>query len=205
MVPTETSIATYSGRLLDLAAPDPSQIELEDIVAGLSKVCRFGGQSLLFYSVAQHAVAVSLTVQHRDREDLALAALHHDSHDAYICDVPRPLKQLLDPRYSEITDGLDRAIATKLEVELPPKGTANGDLVKAADDAVLRIEAAVLLHAGLAALGPASESRPLDQRMEEAAQAGASGTDQPWSPETAAENFRKLHDGLATEAAGRNG
>ena len=119
-------------------------------------------------------MAVSLTVQHLGREDLALAALHHDSHEAYTCDVPRPLKRLLDPGYSKITDGLDRAIATKLEVELPPKGTADGDLVKAADDAVLRIEAEILLHGGLAALGPGSEANGLDQQVKEAAQAGAS-------------------------------
>jgi uncharacterized protein len=73
---------TVSGRKLDLDDPKPDQICLEDIASALSKVCRFGAQPKRFYSVAQHAVHVSRMVEDGGRPDLALAALHHDSHEA---------------------------------------------------------------------------------------------------------------------------
>jgi uncharacterized protein len=197
VAPTDTSIATYTGRILDLAAPRASDIAIEDIVAGLSKVCRFGGQSLRFYSVAQHAVAVSLAVEHLGRSDLGLAALHHDSHEAYTCDVPRPLKTLLNPDYDQVTGRLDRAIAEHFGIELPRKGTADGDLIKAADDAVLLIEADALLHGGVDALGGDVAARAADHPTRKAALAGVSSFEQPWSIETAAYNFRRLHDGFS--------
>ncbi len=88
---------TYSGQKLDLDAPTVETIQLEDIAAALSKVCRFGAQAREFYSVAQHAVLVhDLVTGEFGRADLALATLHHDSHEAYTCDVPKPLKDLID-------------------------------------------------------------------------------------------------------------
>jgi hypothetical protein len=182
---------------LDLAAPRASDIAIEDIEAGLSKVCRFGGQSLRFYSVAQHAVSISLAVQHLGRPDLGLAALHHDSHEAYICDVPSPLKQLLNPGYAEVTGRLDKAIAEHFGIELPRKGTADGDFIKAIDDALLLIEAGVLLHGGVHALGPDTTARVTNERTREAARAGVADIERPWSIETAANNFRRLHDSLS--------
>jgi hypothetical protein len=86
---------TASGRKLDLDDPQPNQICLDDIASALSKVCRFGAQPQQFYSVAQHAVHVSRIVEDDGRPDLALAALHHDSHEAYVCDLPSPVKKKL--------------------------------------------------------------------------------------------------------------
>jgi 5'-nucleotidase len=84
---------TASGRKLDLDDPQPDQICLEDIASALSKVCRFGAQPLTFYSVAQHAMHVSRIIAECGRPDLALAALHHDSHEAYLCDLPSPVRR----------------------------------------------------------------------------------------------------------------
>jgi hypothetical protein len=52
-----STIRLASGRYLDLAEPDPAVITIEDIAAGLSKLCRFGGQISRFYSVAEHSLA----------------------------------------------------------------------------------------------------------------------------------------------------
>src|SRR4051812_33607207 len=84
---------TLSGVSLDLDDPRPEDIVLADVAGGLAKVCRFGGQATRFYSVAQHALLVARFVtENLGRPDLVPWALHHDSAEAYTCDLPRPLK-----------------------------------------------------------------------------------------------------------------
>ena len=85
-------IDTASGIRLDLDDPRSEDIRIEDVAGGLSKVCRFGAQPLEYYSVAQHASLVRQLVVEAGYPELALAALHHDSHEAYLCDIPSPLK-----------------------------------------------------------------------------------------------------------------
>ena len=74
-------------------------------------------------------------------QDLALAALHHDSHEAYACDIPKPLKRLLEPEYTAITDRLDRAIAAALELPVLDLEDQRARPIKDADDAMLVLEA----------------------------------------------------------------
>ena len=140
-----TAINTFSGRLLDFAEPDPQSIELEDIAHGLSMVPRFGAQALAFRSVAQHAVFVSEILEHLGRPDLAAAGLHHDSHEAFACDIPSPLKRLLEPQYGELTDRLDTAICSALYLRLPEKGSDDAASLKQADRAAFEFEASALL------------------------------------------------------------
>ena len=80
-------IDTASGVRLDLDDPRPEDIQIEDVAGGLSKVCRFGAQPREYYSVAQHALLVRQLVVEAGHPELALAALHHDSHEAYVCDL----------------------------------------------------------------------------------------------------------------------
>ncbi|HWQ57351.1 MAG TPA: hypothetical protein VN442_26955, partial [Bryobacteraceae bacterium] len=47
-------VRTFTGQRVYPLAPDPSQIEIEDIGRSLSQLCRFLGHTLSFYSVAQH-------------------------------------------------------------------------------------------------------------------------------------------------------
>lgn len=141
---TDTAIDTRSGLILDFASPDPSQISIEDIAAGLSMVCRFGGQALAFYSVAQHALLVKELVERGGRPELALPALHHDSHEAYACDIPKPLKRLIEKPYAAVTNPLDRAIEQALDI--PPLTDADTDTIKRADDDAFDIEADQLLN-----------------------------------------------------------
>src|SRR5918996_968485 len=85
-------IDTASGVRLDLDNPRPEDVRIEDVAGGLSKVCRFAAQPLEYYSVAQHALLVQRLVVEAGHVELALVALHHDSHEAYLCDIPKPLK-----------------------------------------------------------------------------------------------------------------
>jgi len=140
-VRTPSCIETHTGGFYDFAFPLPEQIELEDIAYALSKVCRFGGHCARFYSVAEHAVNVRRLVREHGRPDLGLAALHHDSHEAYIGDIPSPLKRSLGVAVEEVALAADMAIARWLGFEV---GDLHEQDIKAADILALRHEAAAL-------------------------------------------------------------
>lgn len=149
-VPSPLLLDTASGARIDLRAPQASTIQLDDIAGALSKICRFGAQISRFYSVAQHAVLVSTLVREQGRPDLALAALHHDSHEAFVCDLPTPVKRRLgftDPAsdYGVLCQQLDHAIATAFDYQ-PPTAPTDQAAIKYADRQALLAEATLLLH-----------------------------------------------------------
>ena len=75
--------------------PRMEDVRIEDIAHALANMCRFAGHTREFYSVAQHCVLASEMVEWASYEDPnheALYALLHDASEAYIVDVPRPLK-----------------------------------------------------------------------------------------------------------------
>lgn len=102
-------ISTFSGKKINLLDPKSQDIDLKDIAAGLSKICRFGGQCSEFYSVAQHSILVAHLVPVHCRE----IALMHDATEAYIGDVIKPLKVLLADAYSRFERSFEIAIANK--------------------------------------------------------------------------------------------
>lgn len=125
-----SQIVTASGRLLDYLDPQPDQICIEDIATALSRESRFNGHMEAYYSVAQHSVLVSEIVP----PAMALEGLLHDATEAFMKDLPSPLKQLL-PDYQRIEDRLDGVIRTKfrIPVSLSPQ-------VKHADRILLATE-----------------------------------------------------------------
>ena len=142
------ALTTYSGRQLDLDVCLPEAIFVEDIAAALSKICRFGAQAQRFYSVAQHAVLVrDIMAEDLQRPDLARFALHHDSHEAFAGDLPRPLKAKLNEEgggvYKNLCDQLDVAIAHAFNFSIPAEGTDAYALFKRADSTALVL---ALLH-----------------------------------------------------------
>ena len=89
-------ITTYTGRKFRLWDPDPEMIDLRDISAGLSKICRFAGQIDRFYSVAEHSLNVWRLCEPLNPDpNTQIACLLHDAAEAYIGDLPTPLKRLL--------------------------------------------------------------------------------------------------------------
>jgi hypothetical protein len=115
--PTKHEVETFSGQYLDVQNPDPDKINLEDIAHALGNICRYGGHSRTFYSVAEHSVFVCERVCRQGwSKNLQLAALHHDDAEAYLGDIPRPLKPLLGGEYARLTRKMDRAIVIGLQL-----------------------------------------------------------------------------------------
>ena len=130
-------IQTHSGRRFNPTNPYPDAIVIQDIAHALSMQCRFSGHTKKFYSVAQHSVLVSYICDSKD----ALWGLLHDASEAYLVDVPRPLKQSGKfGAYIEFEGKMQEAICKRfgLPMKEPPS-------VKAADTKLLATEARDLM------------------------------------------------------------
>lgn len=84
----QNNIRLYSGRYVNPLRLTVDDIDLVDIAHGLSNRCRFNGQCKRFYSVAAHSLRVAELVP----RELRLQALLHDASEAYLFDMPAPLK-----------------------------------------------------------------------------------------------------------------
>ena len=107
-------VGTNAGNYISLTNPNPGEITIEDIATGLSNVCRFNGQLDRWYSVAEHSIHVAELVP----KEYKLQALLHDATEAYICDVPTPLKHMLGDAYKNVESVLAAAIGRKFGVNL---------------------------------------------------------------------------------------
>lgn len=80
-------MTTYTGKFVDPLNLQPKDICLPDIAHALAMKCRFSGHTREFYSVAQHCCLAAL----HTKGDRAIALLH-DAAEAYLFDIPGPLK-----------------------------------------------------------------------------------------------------------------
>lgn len=101
-------IRTYTGTEFTIFNPKVEQIFIEDIAHALSHLCRYGGHCEPFYSVAQHSIAASYLVEPQN----AFCALLHDATEAYLVDLPRPIKYQIE-QYRQMEDKLYLVIAEK--------------------------------------------------------------------------------------------
>ena len=113
-------LQTVSGRWVNPFDPDPDQLDAGDIARALANQCRFGGHCRSFYSVAQHSVIVSELVEQRggDVED-AFAALMHDATEAYLGDMPHPIKHRspLGAAFKEAEGHLESVLAERFNIK----------------------------------------------------------------------------------------
>lgn len=113
-----TTIRTYSGKHIDLADPDPEDMVIDDIAVGLARACRYARQCPQWYSVAEHSWLVAVACwrnypgyEGEDLRRLQLRALLHDASEAYLGDMPAPIK---------VTDAMAgyRAVEARLQSRL---------------------------------------------------------------------------------------
>jgi hypothetical protein len=161
-------ILTFTGKKFDLLDPQVEQICIEDIAHALSNQCRFAGHTKHFYSVAQHSIILAENVvkQNEINPALQLRALLHDAAEAYMNDIPAPMKWILGERLKVIEDG----IQAKIHEALIPKLVDGYDRIKKADLQMLALEKINLLpdHAEkweiLEGIQPLEISQPDDIR-----------------------------------------
>lgn len=123
-------ITTYTGKKFHYLNPAEDEICIEDIAHALSLTCRFGGHCSTFYSVAEHSYRVAMLAPDNDK----LGALLHDAHEAYLHDVPRPIKQDIIG-YKLIADKIQSKIHDKFNITVH-----NPTLLKYYDDVLLATE-----------------------------------------------------------------
>lgn len=123
---------TFTGVKFNVLHPRAEDVRIEDIAHGLAYTCRYGGQATRYYSVAEHCVIMSRfmpAARHLKQ------ALLHDSAEAYIGDLIRPVKH--QPELAEF-----RKIESKIEVQVFKRfgidSTAESDkAVKLTDNRIL--------------------------------------------------------------------
>lgn len=165
-------IQTFTGLQFWPMDARPEEVDILDIAHSLSMLCRFNGHCRRFYSVAEHAVHVSHVVG----GEHAGWGLLHDAAEAYISDMPQPIKREL-PWFRTCEERLQAVIAQRFGLPTPMPA-----VVKQADMVLLATEKRALM-----AREPAPWEdlpAPLDPSMIHA-----------WSPERAEQAFlARFHD-----------
>lgn len=144
----EGMIRTQSGIYYDIINPNPDMICLEDIHHALNRVPRFAGHTKHPWTVADHCVAMAMG-EKEESNTMMLWLLMHDASEAYLGDIPGPLKRLLGG-YAMLEERCMSAIAEKFGLE---QGFWKDPMVKAADREALEREWDMLMLAGGRGLG----------------------------------------------------
>lgn len=130
---SENFITTYTGLRFHYLNPSPEEIDIVDIAHALSLKCRFSGHCREFYSVGEHSIRVAEIVP----EGLQLSALLHDATEAYMPDVPKPIKEKFGLyKYENI---LWETISKKFKIR-------KSHIIKKADNILIATEARDLMH-----------------------------------------------------------
>lgn len=151
-------IKTFTGREFHFMKPVESEVDIMDIAVATSREGRFAGHCWSFYSVAQHCVYVSermekilidLDKTHKDTfkktlpdstlAKFALCGLLHDASEAYIKDMPSPVKVHLD-NYSTIESAIQDVIMSKFGVLEEWKDPDIQAIIHTVDKAVMATE-----------------------------------------------------------------
>lgn len=103
---------------MDFAEPCPAEVHIEDIAYSLARTFRFGGHS--DQTVAQHSCLVaelsSTNLAGLSAKEAMLAGLMHDAAEAYIGDIPTPLKRFIGTPVKDIENRVLWAILRRYEL-----------------------------------------------------------------------------------------
>lgn len=165
---------TATGKQFWPMDPRASDVDPDDIAHALSMLCRYGGHSSEFYSVAEHCWLMSYAVSPVN----ALAALLHDASEAYLVDVPRPLKRSAGMEAYRTAERLTmNQVAERFGLRSDSLDYEHPAEVKRADQQILVDERVRLMSLGM----------HLDWRLEDV---GALGVKiRCWAPTVAEDRF----------------
>lgn len=131
-------LLTYTGKRFTPGKPQFWDFSIRDIAHALSNMPRFAGHTKKLYSVAQHSVIVSQIM--RDGGlcvEAQLEGLLHDATEAYLMDLPMPIKQLEELKpYKVIEATIDEAIMASFGIRFRrPLQVKHADIVALATEA----------------------------------------------------------------------
>ena len=111
MMKVENYIEVYGGGKFDWDDILSNKANINVIAHSLSYQCRYAGHCKEFYSVAEHSILMARAIlRDTGNPTLAYEALMHDATEAYVCDIPRPMKALL-PKYQELEAEVHKVIS----------------------------------------------------------------------------------------------
>lgn len=136
-----------SGRFLHLYDPNPLDLEIEDLLVGISRVNRWNGQTRgpVGFNVAHHSVLVDdilrTMVWPKAPREARLWALSHDLAEGAYGDLVSVVKAVVGPVYTELEGRLETCI--RLKIGLPAtmpeawtKAVKKADRIAAVTEAV---------------------------------------------------------------------
>ena len=116
-------IETYTGRAFFPLEPSGNDVSVIDIAHHLSQQCRYSGATQWFYSTAQHCCLLADYVQSKGGSPLdCYQMLMHDAPEAYLVDMPRPVKQFM-PQFRVWDKAINNVIREWLglgDLPIPP-------------------------------------------------------------------------------------
>ena len=183
-------IQTYTGQRFWPLEPKLTSIRFKDIKMALSHLCRFNGHCREYYSIAQHSVLLARYMMEADKEWTDLACLHgllHDAHEAYISDIPGPIRDnMYIAHESKVRPYVIHADAIQAQIcrdlEIAPIDSTLRDIIFEYDQRMLATEKRdVMMHCQW-------EWLPLPDPFEDQIE--------PWTPGVAATEFQLLYDKL---------
>lgn len=192
--PNRPEVLTFNQECLDLASPGAPYLRfnLADIALGLSRMPRFAGHTTEPYSVAQHCLMVASLVPPECR----LQALLHDASEAYLMDMPSPIKSAF-PEYQALEASVEGEIYARFGVTSPEYNKA---VIKKADVRALTVECRDLM--GHSRHGDFSGSESDVTRISVLSQKQA---EEEWTKEVLLLLKPDLRPGLAQKPSGLGG
>jgi hypothetical protein len=107
---TKTYVRTMNGHAVELLNPEPSTIDLDDIIYNLCNAVRFNGGMDPAWTVGSHSLLVlGFSYGQGDPEEVQRWAFMHDWHEAYTGDLPSPLKAIIN-KETEVLNSVERAL-----------------------------------------------------------------------------------------------
>ena len=178
----EPFIETFTGERFQPLAADISTLNIIDIAHALSNQCRFSGHTKVHYSVAEHSVRVArLLASWSANRETQRWGLLHDASEAYLVDLPTPLKAspVIGPAYRAAEAALMAAICTRFHLTLEQP-----DVVHEADATLLATEVRDLMWGRAEHWAGQLTAAPLPERIT------------PWSPREAELEFLRVFKSL---------
>ncbi len=165
-------IYTYTGKKVYPGNMKAEDIDIRDVAHHLSNQCRYAGAVKHFYSVAEHSVHVSHFVPKED----AMWGLLHDATEAYMNDIPRPVKDQC-PQYVKMEEAILPAIANHF------------NLVAMIPESVHRVDKEMLIHE----MRDLMTGPPINRYIEGITRTFWINLREPWTPEIAEQAFLRKY------------